>query len=506
MTGESAFSTTGFAEKQNLQIKYIQHQVPSDSNMEKPDDTNIVLLAQELNSLSLQERNRAIESLHGVDHVIKETPAMIRDKLLEFQIALECLLQADSSISRKITAVTRNAYLQAQHQSPSYVQNPAFRLMFLRAESFDAMLAAHRMLVYLEEKLSRFGPDALTRSLTLQDLSPQAMAMLLDLGIHQLLPSRDSAGRAIYLVHADDSVRDLMRQDPMATTNLTFYLLSAAAEDEETQKRGIVSLQIISVLPKMEDMEVIRMNAKRGNTCDWSPVQVKANHIWAKTLSNNPLIRVILNTWSQNARVRLRIHTGSYTELKYHLLTFGIPSNCLPYSMDGEELRISANQRWVNRRKVKEAMVRGRNEFRALDLPGCRDVCLGRGSASHQHSGNVMMRALMSTLIDEYRVADSQGRKRLNKRLVTMVREGGGRFLTKTSGGWYEEVKDEVEIENKVGASFRGMISRTTVMDHHSSGKEGVLQARDDAGVNWTNKRPRLDFQRTSFDQHCFSM
>lgn len=287
-------------------------------------------------------------------------------------------------------------------------------------------------------------------------------------------------------------------------TNLTFYLVSAAAEDEETQRRGMVSLHVMPVLPKMEDMDVIRMNAKRGNACDWSPVQFKANHIWAKTLSNNPLIRVLLNTLSQNARVRVRIHTGSYTELKYHLLTFGIPANCLPYTMDGEELRISANQRWVNRRKIKENMFRGHREFRALDLPGCRDVCLGRGSASHQHSGNVIMRALMSTLIDEYRVADSQGRKRLNRCLVKMVREGGGRFLMKTSGGWYEEVHDETEIENKVGASFRGMISRTS-MD--SSGKEGELQERD-PGVNWTGgaKRARLDFHGQSYNQRCFGM
>jgi hypothetical protein len=209
------------------ELHYLTH-----TNMEKPDDTNIALLAQELNSLSLQERNKAIESLHGVDHVIKETPGMIRDKLLEFQLALDCLLHTEPSISRKITAVTRNAYLQAHQQSPSYVQNPAFRLMFLRAEGFDPMLAAHRMLVYLEEKLSRFGLDALTRSLTMQDLSPQAMSMLLDLGIQQLVPSRDSAGRAIYLIHNDaDRVRDLMRQDPMAavgnvnaTNNITNFL------------------------------------------------------------------------------------------------------------------------------------------------------------------------------------------------------------------------------------------------------------------------------------------
>ena len=101
-------------------------------------------------------------------------------------------------------------------------------------------------------------------------------------------------------------------------TNLAFYLLSAAAEDEETQKRGMVSLTVIPTIPNIEEMEAIRITSKRGNTCDWSPVQIKASHIWAKTIPNNPVIRVILNTISVNARVRVRIHTGSYTELKYH--------------------------------------------------------------------------------------------------------------------------------------------------------------------------------------------
>ncbi len=178
------------------------------------DDPNVVL-ARELNSLSLQERNRVIESIHGVDDVVKETPQWIVKKLREFQKSLNKLLQADSE-QTNITVATREAYEEAQRQSKTYVQNRAFRLMFLRAESFDASLAAQRMLVYLEEKLSRFGPEALTRPLILTDLSPQSRAMLIDLGIFQVLPTRDSVGRAIFLIHEDGSPGDMFREDPMA--------------------------------------------------------------------------------------------------------------------------------------------------------------------------------------------------------------------------------------------------------------------------------------------------
>lgn len=175
--------------------------------MQNIEDAHAVL-ARELNSLSLQERNRVFESIHGVDDVMKETPEMVEEKLAEFQHAVESLETTEASL------VT--AYIQAKRDNPAYVANRAFRLMFLRAEGFDPQAAAVRMMQYLEEKLSRFGPKVLTRTLTMADLSTESRALLVDFGIHQILPARDSAGRAIYLIHADDAPRHVVRENPMA--------------------------------------------------------------------------------------------------------------------------------------------------------------------------------------------------------------------------------------------------------------------------------------------------
>jgi hypothetical protein len=283
--------------------------------------------------------------------------------------------------------------------------------------------------------------------------------------------------------------------------NLNFYLLSAAAEDEETQKRGLVVLMTIAHLPSLDEMEVIRTNMARGDVSKWCPLRIKANHIWAKRFQNNPLLRIILSTLSKGNRMRMRMHTGSYTELRYHLMTYGFPSDCLPYSSDGEELLLNAQNKWLSRRKKKENAMKNSAVFRALDLPGCRDVCLGRGSASHQHVGNVYMRTLMSTLLEEYRVGSSSQRQGLNRRLVRMVREGGGRFLTKTSGGWFEEVIDEAGIERRVGGSFRGMLSRVTL--ECETNKMQVDRSEMPA------KRPRLDSTLEDDDKmsiNCFGI
>ncbi len=152
---------------------------------------------------------------------------------------------------------------------------------------------------------------------------------------------------------------------------------------------------------------------------------------------------------------------------------------------------------------MKESMVRSYKEFKGLDLPGYRDVCLGRGSASHQHAGNAIMRALMTSMIEEYRVATGKERKELNKRLIKMVRDGGGRFLAKTSDGWYEVVGDEAEIEQKVGGSFRGMISRTSLIASSSCQGEDLQQI--DKRGDMAAKRPRLDFGETG-NNHCCGM
>lgn len=183
-------------------------------------------LARELNSLSLQERNRVFESIHGVDDVIKETPEMLEEKLQEFQKVVDRIENSEGgSLNVEVPLASRSAYLQAKRQDESYVSNRTFRLMFLRAEGFHAPLAVQRMMVYLEEKLSRFGSHVLTKTLTINDLSPQSRALLVDFGIHQILPARDSAGRAIYLVHVDDGPREVVRENPMAAVSERFLVL-----------------------------------------------------------------------------------------------------------------------------------------------------------------------------------------------------------------------------------------------------------------------------------------
>lgn len=151
---------------------------------------------------------------------------------------------------------------------------------------------------------------------------------------------------------------------------------------------------------------------------------------------------------------------GSYEETKYALMAYGFPVDHLPFSLDGRELRLTAHQKWLRRRPAKEAEAMANVEFEAIDIPGCHDVCLQRGTSFHQHPGNLFMRAQMQLMMGEYQTARGIERKALNLKVIQAVRNQGGRFLSKKPGGWFEEIKVEAEVNKCIGASFRSMLAR----------------------------------------------
>ncbi len=64
-----------------------------------------------------------------------------------------------------------------------------------------------------------------------------------------------------------------------------FYLMSATAEDQETQRRGIVTMCIIasSQLPKMECMDAVLSASLEdfgANFYSWCPLKCNAHHHW----------------------------------------------------------------------------------------------------------------------------------------------------------------------------------------------------------------------------------
>lgn len=145
------------------------------------------LLVEEIEKLSLVEHEKVMFDVHGIATPHEEDSQIIKQKLQEMEEHV-----------RKIRR--KKAYDLAKYINEAYVQNADFRLMFLRADRYDAKLSAQRLLRHFEVKKQLFGGgEVLARDVLLTDLSSEDMQAL-ESGFIQILPSRDSSGRPIFSV------------------------------------------------------------------------------------------------------------------------------------------------------------------------------------------------------------------------------------------------------------------------------------------------------------------
>jgi hypothetical protein len=161
-----------------------------DATKEFGDDQIDSYIAKALTQLSMQERDEVYHQLHGVDDVIEETPEFVSQKLRAFDTEL---------IKVHVRHKKGEAIQMAQSMDQDYVSDPGLRLKFLRADSFNVEKAVDRMVRFFDIKLYLFGKDKLCLDITMKELSPADRASL-KAGFMQLLPVRDRAGRAIFML------------------------------------------------------------------------------------------------------------------------------------------------------------------------------------------------------------------------------------------------------------------------------------------------------------------
>jgi hypothetical protein len=147
-----------------------------------PDETSI-MLAKEMNRLSVEEREKVLEDVHGIARVVDEPEEFIEASLARLEKELD-------NISSKA------AYDLARSMSEEYTCSKKIRLMFLRAESFDPFNAASCMVRFFDEKCELFGAEKLTKDIKLADLNPDDI-MAIESGLIQVLPEKDCAGRKV---------------------------------------------------------------------------------------------------------------------------------------------------------------------------------------------------------------------------------------------------------------------------------------------------------------------
>jgi hypothetical protein len=143
------------------------------------------LIAKEMTRLSMEEREKALDDVHGIGKSVNEEPGFVSTILQELEIHLNVIKW-------------NTAYAEAEALSTEYVVDHDFRMMFLRSEHYTVKDAAERMIRFFDLKKALFGAEKLVKDITLEDLDEDDIECLAA-GYGQISPKKDSAGRTIVI-------------------------------------------------------------------------------------------------------------------------------------------------------------------------------------------------------------------------------------------------------------------------------------------------------------------
>ena len=365
-----------------------------------------------------------------------------------------------------------------------YVTNQKFCFPFLRAERFDVAAAANRLLRFVELKLEIFGQDLLCKDIQQDDLDPTSLEVLY-LCWHLDLPVRDNAGRQVAMFVHQKGGDDIDSYPILNRMKALFYAMCVGGREEETQKNGRV--YVVWIAGDLGDASTIWRLTRLKQA---APFSHKGIHICVDSNHNYslPMVAIVQMAMSALVRVRIRRHIGTVAELKYELMTYGIPVDYLPIGKDGRitrELhverwkRIRNQERWLQQQTKgeidtgKAAATNQTSDDTAtttttteaegpasllnhpINTPSNSDILMGKGRGNQSHIGNVRFRTLIEACLPQYNKATTKQKTLFANEIIRIVRDDWkGKFLVASDRNWIP-IADDKKIRSKVSVCFR---------------------------------------------------
>ena len=424
-------------------------------------------LAKEMNQLSVQEREKVYEDIHGVAETQEETPEFIAKAIQDMDACIE-----------KSSKAKRRAYDRAIFFRPTLAHDTKFKLMFLRADQYDALKASKRYLKYYMDKLELFGETKLMSDITLDYLTEDDLD-LFRTGWGIELPHKDQVGRPIWFF-------DMTRYDFDKLESMIrgcWYMLMTSIQDSEVaQRKGVCDIAYApgDFLKGLGySLSKFAGGLSKGNMRLMNlPFRITSYHLCYDDSRMKILIQVMGNAFGKDARLRLRTHFGSSLEMQYSLSTFGIPCKTLLRNDNNSERHNNLDQeddplmqlqsKYIQRRREIE---RQKTEHRIqqeigsgiIYYPQPLDVLVGRGRPYQDFAGNRRFGSMIDSQIDQYAKCDNKFDKTcISMNIVKQVQGYGGRFIERTEDGNAWQVIDDVAAREKTSIGFRSRIAKAT--------------------------------------------
>ena len=135
-------------------------------------------------------------------------------------------------------------------------------------------------------------------------------------------------------------------------------------------------------------------------------------------------------------------------------MTFGIPTQFLPITIDGE-LNLDYHTRLIEEQRIAEGTNKVSSDSSVILAPSAQDVLMGRSKAALIHPGNLRYHDLVRSNMDRYDAAGDKRHERtaICHQIVLAIKDKGGRFLKQENSGWV--CIDDSAAKEKVSTAFR---------------------------------------------------
>ena len=120
-------------------------------------------------------------------------------------------------------------------------------------------------------------------------------------------------------------------------------------------------------------------------------------------------------------------------ELKYALLSYGIPSGMLPIHSNGKLQHELFQQQTEERRKLEATIEEQMTVNNLVACPTHFDVLLGRGKPFQEHEGNSRLNLLVDVYCQSYTKMTKSEKTKTTAKVIGLVYQSGGRFLRRLS-------------------------------------------------------------------------
>jgi hypothetical protein len=381
---------------------------------------------------------------------------------------------------RLCTIKRGTVYEIAETLDSSYVSDPDFRLMFLRANDLQPEPAARQMIKFFDVKLKLFGKDKLIKDITLNDLDDDDKATLRN-GSLQVRQSDVTSTTIVTELPGLRSFKTIENE-----LRARYYLLMSVLTSKEVQGQGvvIVAYTIGSFKDKLNGSGFTD-HAKLSVAL---PIPMKNLHFCYDDCAQYIIASAAMKILPLELKKRVKLHHGSEMECMHSLARYGIPLGCLPVIHGDGAAILHDHLTWCsNREIIDSAKITHRQSSSALSVggfqPAKNDVLFGCNN--RLHPGNAKFHTLIDNLQDRYEAADQEGRVKVSLLVVFSMKGTGSRFLTfdTRSMKWKEMQDTDVRrkaskiIQNRL--RYKKQAATKSSQTHYSGDKDGV----DELGV-----------------------